>query len=367
MPTIFCSIRVVPRVLCKMALLLFLINKSMALRRVLSLEEGKTNSSTKGSDGTQSIIDGFEALLASSLHKNGDASRCQHDQQIFDSLKEHLSHLVWGTFTSSMLYHLEDGSKVPSMIGTYCDVLFMTGLACRAPSTVVEFGTWAGASTRCLSWGLKLANCSVEYYVFDRFTQHQTYKLKGSKFFGKEKVKMQTIWREVVLPVLPSIQALKGNIDKSITAPFAPKWAKNGGIDIFMIDSAKTTGAFLEQTRHIWDNLHVPSMVHLLDFSKTPQVELVYGLLIPKGYFRLLYMSFYASPWVFVLEKKIGWQTISSFNTSKLSCSEKSKIYQRIEEDMIAFATRYGYATTCLNSMRRLIATRQDQLLKGCK
>lgn len=176
---------------------------------------------------------------------------------------------------------------------------------------------------------------------------------------------MLSIWKEVVWEVNRNVLPFAGFISKANTESFSVAWQKCG-ISAFIIDSAKTHTQLIEQTYHIWDNLNLGSVVHLMDFAKTPQVELVYLLLKAKGYLSTVYMSFCASPWTFVVEKRLSWSLIQEFSTSKVPCSSVVQGFEQIEHDIKWFSLQTGADPELVECTRKMILKRQQVAEQEC-
>lgn len=315
---------------------------------------------------TVTIARRYKLMLESTILSKNFPATAIGSTQFLETLRDSVKVISYGDFNPRFLFEMKDGSLVPTMTQLYCYPLFLTGLACTTEMMFVEFGTWAGASTRCLAIGLKLSKCDASFQVLDYFKPHQLFKLQSSRFQAQNDINMLKVWKEVVWEVNEGVQPFVGRIDRGMTESFSRTWQQYG-IDVFIIDSAKSHRQLLEQTFHVWDNLNVGAILHLMDFAKTPQVELVYLLLKPQGYLSLAYLSFCASPWTFVVEKRLNWSLLHQFSIKALPCSSVVEGFHDAKKDIDKYALAMKVAPHLTDCVHRMILQRERIAMRYCK
>ncbi|KAK3247513.1 hypothetical protein CYMTET_42991 [Cymbomonas tetramitiformis] len=165
-------------------------------------------------------------------------------------------------------------------------------------------------------------------YSYDAFNDPiNANKLKGTKF----------IWEETVWPVYPSARAIEGRLENTARAS---SWAFPV-LEMFVIDTAKTHDHFLNQAPLGWKHLAVGSLLVLMDFLKTPQVEVLYAQFVRTGALEVIYMDFCASPWMFAIRKPLPWARVKEFQPTKYSESEWQSIFQGAYADVDRLAKQY--------------------------
>lgn len=311
------------------------------------------------------LAEKYTVLLERTILLGGFPANMNGSVKLEKALRYQFPEILQKGFDPRLFFELLDGSLVPSMSRQHCYALFLTGLACTKEELFVEFGTWSGASTRCVAMGMSFSGCVAEFQVLDAFVPSQLWKLKGSRFGRIRAVDMLSIWKEVVWEVNKDVQPIVGWIDAKTTKTLAPSW-KNRGIDAFMIDSAKTHDQLVKQTIHIWDNLKVGAVLHLMDFIKTPQVELVYFVLKPHGYLRLVYLACCGSPWTFVVERPIEWSIIKNFSMKQVPCSSVARTFVSIQEDIKNLAFQMNAEPKPVQCSLRMLEKRQRVAEKSC-
>lgn len=315
---------------------------------------------------TMSFPESYKLLLRNTVLYQQFPATANGSVAFFKAIRKTVHKFTKVKFDPHLLFEMSDGSPVPSMTRMYCYPLFLTGLACRNETFFVEFGTWAGASTRCMALGLKLSKCTATFQALDAFQPSQLWKFRGSRFFnGRKTLDMLNVWKEIVWEVNREVQPLKGWIGKAQTEPLSQTWQENG-ISAFVIDSAKTHQQLVEQSVHVWEYLKIGAVVHLMDFAKTPQVELVYLLLKPQGYLSLVYMSFCSSPWTFVVEKRLKWSLIQQFSIKKVPCTTVVRGFNDIRNDIKSLSLRTRTEINLVQCTYDMISKRERRALTTC-
>jgi len=197
-------------------------------------------------------------------------------------------------------------------------LLYLVGRATPPGGRVVEYGTWAGSSSRCIAHGLADA-ARVRQQLAHHDVLHNAKKLSGAalsreaagalaaagagnpatleafdKFGRTEWHKMPArwagaadllaVWKQLVLPVYPQATPHGGKIDQhhGYTAISMGR-AGLGPVDVFIMDCAKHLKQFREQMLHLLPHLRVGGLIVFADFNifeQFYQVAFVYATFV---------------------------------------------------------------------------------------
>eukprot|EP00983_Pelagomonas_calceolata_P037771 1136500-Pelagomonas_calceolata.AAC.3 len=290
--------------------------------------------------------------------------------QLFQQIQKrsNLKGLNWSSFQPHHLFYYDDGSKVPAMSDGACHALFLSGLACENDGTIVEMGTWLGASSRCLAAGLKIAGCSVDYKVLDRFQHSQLSKLAGTRYahIKPHSVNMLDIWTETVTSIYPAQPIVVENLDNLKRTGLNLFWRRYR-VQMFVIDSAKSVSSLRRQAHTVWENLVSGSVLHLMDFIKTDQVAFVASLLIPFGYLKVLHVPFGTAAWVFSVEKALPRSLFSEFLNRTHSCRYAASGFEALFDAVHEQARLYCPDSRALKFMLNALSFRKKGFLTNCR
>jgi hypothetical protein len=99
-----------------------------------------------------------------------------------------------------------------------CRMLFLSTAITTGP--VVEFGTWSGHSTRCMSAGAGVRGIANRVHGCDFFEAgHDYVKLRWTKYWSSalnQKSSLLPIFRDLTTPFYPSITYHQGDCHKSV-------------------------------------------------------------------------------------------------------------------------------------------------------
>ena len=290
-------------------------------------------------------------------------------ERLKDKLKRHMNfqHCDWdqnleGLWNGMDLFKYPDGSKIPAQAWRHCKTLFLAASSTTGKGIVVEFGSWIGQSSRCLGAGINTTGYKEHLFSYDSYNNPINHnKFMGSKYENDEIKDFQFIWYETVLPVYPSARSVKGKIDKEHFD--ADLWPKKM-IEVFAIDSAKTHKNFMNQAGLVWQYLAIGSVLCMMDFAKTPQVELFYSEFVTNGSLELVSLDFCASPWTFIVKKPLDWSLVMNFNPWNRSEEQWHEIFNSINKDIDRIAHQYKMTRESqINCLKQLVKKRRDLVL----
>lgn len=173
-----------------------------------------------------------------------------------------------------------DGHKVISETPLACPLYFLAGASVTF-GTAVEFGTFAGASMRCIAAGLNLTGRAGRAYGFDAFhtglIKTNLQKLvdgAGQNRFSEEisqqgeNFDLKKLFYFYTRDVYPSIQAVTAHFLKT-SARDMRKGFENRQLDVWSTDSAKKWEDLARQLKIVSQYLEVGSLIILADFYQT--------------------------------------------------------------------------------------------------
>ena len=179
-----------------------------------------------------------------------------------------------------------------------CTQLALAARCTRGKGSVVEFGTWAGHSTRCLGLGLNATGVPGRLFGFDNFVAGggNWPKFKDSPFYqAAQKGKgaydiLPVFYRYVRDKMYPSAVAKRGNFHKIDTASV---W-RHKPVSLFTTDAAKGFGPTVLELGRVAPYLTKGALLVFADLisrnNKAGWIPL-YLTLVPHGYIRLLSVS----------------------------------------------------------------------------
>ena len=268
-----------------------------------------------------------------------------------------------------------------------CLMLSLAAVAVGANGTVVEFGTWAGGSSRSLAAGLRAGavphTAPSRLYAFDFFLAGGNWaktSLNRTRFAQRaqaerERMDILPIWREYVSTVYAHVRPRRGDIHELGSDP--ANWERRP-VDLFVDDSAKSGAEVSRDFVYVAPLLRVGSVVVFQDFffCGRPKQEgghcllgnpgFVYWRLHPT-YVRLLYQ--YGSIAAFGVVRPIPADVAAlapahgaigggaSFSRSAVKRQVKAW-QQQLAQHLSAAATRRQMCATIRGDLRRVRAQR---------
>lgn len=211
--------------------------------------------------------------------------------------------------TMQEFLHLDGKDKIPRL-GTdpVCLPLILAGQAVQNTGVIVEFGPFAGMTTRCLGLGLNQTGVKNAMYSFDTFENENNWRAIRQQ--AKWVVDMPQydpkkdfiwVWERVVQGVYATAKAIPGFISKETANPAV--W-NNDQIAILSLDSVKDVLHWQDQMEGI-KMLKAGSILALQDFIQTDQPTIVYGCL--RDYLMPVFTCWdYWEPWIFVVKKDMS-------------------------------------------------------------
>ena len=302
--------------------------------------------------------------------RKGYNSGIETGARLKDKLKGHLDFRAGsadrdlaGLWGGPDLFKYPDGSRIPAQAWRHCKTLFLAASSTTGKGVVVEFGSWIGQSSRCLGAGMNTTGYRGHLFSYDSYNNainHQ--KLAGTKYEKMKFKDFRFIWRETVLPVYPSGRSVMGRIDKDHFD--ADLWPKKL-VEVFAIDSAKTHRHFLDQAGLVWRYLAVGSVLCMMDFAKTPQVEVFYAEFVADGSLELVSLDFCASPWTFIVKKPLYWSRVKNFKPWNRSEDQWAEIFKGVNRDIDRIARLYHMKSESeIDCVKRLIKKRKDLVMQ---
>ena len=163
---------------------------------------------------------------------------------------------------------------------------------------VVEYGAWAGASTRCLAFGLRDGvaaareiarqnaggqslgpdGAAPRLLVFDKFGRTEWGKVSlEAQLKAKGRWQdLEDVWKDLVLPVYPTAEAFRGKISETEGyTPLTLAQSFPGPVDLFVLDAGKKMNMFRMQVCHALPNLRLGAVVVFGDFNMYKPVEIL--------------------------------------------------------------------------------------------
>lgn len=170
------------------------------------------------------------------------------------------------------------GEPLVAMTANVCGEYLAAGAAVGS-GLIVEFGTWAGASMRCMAAGVNLTQQVGVAIGFDAFelgyVASNAPKLQGmnarwwarATAQGKDlrRFDIEPLFRWQTEDVYPSVRAVRGNFRDGKVVRGA---LGTGGrvVDVFSTDAAKSDFQLLQDLANVADYLKPGSLVILADF-----------------------------------------------------------------------------------------------------
>ena len=211
-----------------------------------------------------------------------------------------------------------DGDQLPSMIGKdVCLALYSAGRGVKN-GVAVEYGLWAGQSSRCLLGGMADADAPEgRYFGVDTFRESSGNLKKWSGTKWEDKIEVGTdfefVWEYHALDIYPTAAAYKMSASRA-----TPSLYLDQPVDVFSTDCGKFN--LKSQLATVADNLRGGSMIFLLDFKHSYVVEqkaLVYGYLVPEGFLKLAWTSRDSAG--------VAFEVLKRFSSKILDCSTSWK------------------------------------------
>jgi hypothetical protein len=191
-----------------------------------------------------------------------------------------------------------------------CLPLILAGQAIQEAGVVVEFGPFAGMTTRCLGLGLNQTGAKNAIFSFDTFENEDNWGAirQQAKWVVNvpeydPKKNFIWVWERVVHGVYPTAKAIPGFISKETAHPAV--W-NNDEIAVLSLDSVKGVLHWQDQLEGI-RMLKAGSILALQDFILTDQPTIVYGCL--REYLMPVFTCWeFWEPWIFVVKKDMSLQ-----------------------------------------------------------
>jgi len=193
-----------------------------------------------------------------------------------------------------------DGHPVISMTRRTCPLYFLAG-ASVIDGSAVEFGTWAGGSSRCIAAGVNLTGKEDRFFGFDAFqpglnaaNMKKMLALAAGNRFEAEirRVRFAFDMRKMFLfntqSVYPTTVAVRADFSRNL--PQLQKHLGRRRLDLWTTDAAKTWAEVANQLNAVRSFLNVGALIILGDFfyvehdtSRLPdQIPGVYHYLVPE-------------------------------------------------------------------------------------
>ena len=290
-------------------------------------------------------------------------------------------------------WHLDKELKYPIYTETadFCPILFLSGRSVSGSgSLVMELGTLAGASSRCLAAGLAVgaqergslpstnARLPPVYAAFDDFNLNPMTAMKRLGFtkhhperIAHQLAKQQgarydvSIWKTLMVrPVYPAklgpVITFPGDIRAKVPQ-FLEAVPPDVPIELFSIDSAKSHEHFLQQAKSIWPRLRVGSVMHLMDYLKG-QFFFFFLSYVQTGDVEIMYISPTSASWVFrVRRAPLDWSRVVNFyqkhGTSLDTSAGKRKACAQMAKSIRPIMDRYAWP----QSQRKIYAKWLDR------
>ena len=154
-----------------------------------------------------------------------------------------------------------------------CVMLYLAAVAVGGNGTVVEFGTWAGGSSRCIAAGLRAgavpSTAPTVLYAFDFFLAGGNWKNLNRTRFAQQaqrersQMDLLPIWHEYVSTVYTHLQLRRGDIHELGSNP--ANWDQRP-VDLFIDDSAKSGAEVSRDFVYVSPLLRVGSIAIFQDF-----------------------------------------------------------------------------------------------------
>ena len=204
-----------------------------------------------------------------------------------------------------------------------CLPLLLAGASVSGQGVLVELGTYVGLSSRCLAHGLGKAKAAINatsemessYHAFDVFGHDaRNFEKIGARMPWVKEVdpnfsedsSYRWLWDAAVKDVYPNAVGHEGLIDADSLYP--KLWHKRP-VQVLSVDSAKSWGAFRDQTAGIQKPymLKRGALLILMDFATIDtQIKLLYSGCL-RQYIQPVYSSFcQGEQWIFVVTQSFS-------------------------------------------------------------
>jgi hypothetical protein len=265
------------------------------------------------------------------------------------------------TYSVHDLLHVDGIYKVPQL-GTHpvCLPLILAGKAIQKSGIVVEFGPFAGMTSRCIGIGLNQTGIQHALFSFDTFSNPNNWAViqkqaKWAEQFAEfdPEGDFVWIWKLVVHSVYPTAMPIKGSISKDVAN--ANVW-DNKTISLLSLDSIKDIFQWQDQLEGI-KSLKAGSILALMDFTLTDQPTIVYGCL--RDYLIPVYTCWdFWEPWIFVVKKELSLR-LPCKCLARLQDDAADKMEKKVSEDLDIMGddSMYEKKKSTLNKLSRVFRT----------
>ena len=116
----------------------------------------------------------------------------------------------------------------------------------------------------------------------------------------------------------------------------------------------------------VWQYLAVGSVLCMMDFAKTSQVELFYAEFVADGSLELVSLDFCNAPWTFIVKKPLDWSLVTNFKPWNRSADQWREIFKSINQDIDRIAHQYHMETESqIDCLKRMVKKRRDLVLSS--
>jgi len=246
--------------------------------------------------------------------------------------------------------HIEldpDGKPIVTMSTGRCPLYFLAG-ASLTTGSAVEFGTWAGSSTRCIAAGVNFTGGpDGRVFGFDMFRpgwskpnmKKMLDQVSGTRF--ERDVKKQTYKFDMTRlfmfytgSVYPSVKAVRADFDVD-SAHKLQSGFRRQQLDLWSTDAAKGWEKTLKQVEIVRPFLNVGAIIVFADFMHRDTCAFVYSIWVPE-YLELLTFFPGGAEFFFGLKKTLRAMPVQE---GKLFMNQKDanhwrQVRDRIKADM---------------------------------